>query len=177
MGVVQQSSYGPLSNKFATILTPPDPEAAPLNLNVQSDPANETNLVITWTSSCPKMVKAVGYVVSIRDRCAVLFAMRRNDRTVFSPQLRIIEVKTKRMSQIARNETKDSTFKVIFPGNYGAEYNITLSTAEDMHISASTKYQIPPCAPPHQVIVYQDKGGYMVTWDVKNGSPSLSSRK
>lgn len=64
--MISHSSYGPLSNKFATVLTPPDPEAVPLNLNVQSDPSNETNLIVSWTSSCPKMIKPVGYTVSTR---------------------------------------------------------------------------------------------------------------
>ncbi|XP_065222382.1 sortilin-related receptor-like [Planococcus citri] len=153
VGVVLQNSTGPLSSKFVSILTPPNPEAAPHNLMVQSDSTYETNLTITWTSSCPKMTQAVGYVV------------------------KIVNVKNNVMTQITIPETNQTSLKASFTGLYGAKYNFTLSTTDDTHITAFTQYQIPPIPPPHQVIVWPENDAYRVVWDFKNGLSSLPPKK
>lgn len=86
-------------------------------------------------------------------------------------------MKTHLKTQIPIQETKNTTLKVPYAGTYGAKYKFTLSTNEETHVSAVTEYQIAPCPPPHQVIVYQHNNGYAVTWDVKSGSSTLSSKK
>jgi hypothetical protein len=68
VGVVGPLGLGPLSDDQVYVSTRFNMSAAPKNLEVSSDPKNETIMNINWHSSCPVMIDKIGYMV-----CGFLF--------------------------------------------------------------------------------------------------------
>jgi hypothetical protein len=63
VGVVGPLGVGPLSDDPLFASTRFNVSAAPRNLEVSSDPKNETIMNIRWHSSCRTMIEAIGYMV------------------------------------------------------------------------------------------------------------------
>lgn len=63
VGVVGPLGLGPLSDDPLFLSTKFNMSAAPKNLEVSSDPKNETIMDIRWNSSCPVMIDKIGYMV------------------------------------------------------------------------------------------------------------------
>lgn len=63
VGVIGPLGLGKLSDYPLLASTSFNVSAAPKNLEVSSDPKNETIMNIRWHSSCPTMIDEIGYMV------------------------------------------------------------------------------------------------------------------
>jgi hypothetical protein len=63
VGVIGPLGLGKLSDHPLLVPTSFNMSAAPKNLEVSSDPKNETIMYVRWHSSCPTMIDKIGYMV------------------------------------------------------------------------------------------------------------------
>lgn len=142
VGVIGPLGAGKLSDHPLLASTSFNVSAAPKNLEVSSDPKNETIMNIRWHSSCPTMIDEIGYMVTVT------------------------EVNLNISSSVMLLHTNKTELSHWFVVHYGGHYRVTVQTDSDVAIPAkSVEYVAPPIQPPHQLKVLPERNGsYIVYW-------------
>nr|XP_018900989.1 PREDICTED: sortilin-related receptor-like isoform X1 [Bemisia tabaci] len=143
VGLVNPLGPGPLSPPI-TLVTEYDPKAPPKNVRVMVNPTNNSQALVTWSSSCSVMRDPVGYSVYVTE---------------------LTDGHGKSMiGKVA--PTNATQLHYMFDTNYGAHYNVSVSTVEfGSRMSQSLTHWAPPLPVPHQFEVFPEKNGsYVLYW-------------
>lgn len=91
-------------------------------------------------------------------------------------QVTITEVNLNKSTSIMLLPTSETELYHWFVVHYGGHYRVTVQTDSNTAIpSKPVEYLAPPIQPPHQLLVQQGNGSYIVYWQERGLPPAIAN--